>query len=141
MALPETLAMVQVYARKFDSVNPNTSGARRHLRTGRSGERATRLDGPTPTRNDFPVPSGDWYYGDATTNTQGMASWTVPAGYSWCMHEVTAPPGYQADTAWHCTAVITTATTPATATMALPEVPIVPPASRSCPSPAARRSG
>jgi uncharacterized surface anchored protein len=127
VALPETLAMVPLYGRKFDSANPHqmVPGATYEL-VGQG----TVPPGWTPHTDPhtFPVPAGDWYYGDATTNTQGMASWTVPAGYSWCMHEVASPPGYQPDAAWHCTAVITTATAPSTATMALPEVAIVPPA-------------
>jgi uncharacterized surface anchored protein len=122
VALPETLAMVQVYAHKFDSMNPNTyvPGATYAL-VGQGTVPPGWSAAANP--NGYAVPAGDWYYGTATTNQQGDASWTVPAGYSWCLHEVNAPASYLVDTAWHCTPVVTTATATAAATMALPEVP------------------
>ena len=51
-------------------------------------------------------------------------SFAVPAGYAWCLHELSAPPGYQPDPALHCTAVLTTDTPAAAATIALPELPL-----------------
>jgi len=126
VAIPETLAMVQVYGRKFNSTNPNdlVPNATYEL-VGQN----TPPPGWTATANpnSYPVPAGDWYYGTATTNAQGMVDWSVPAGYSWCMHEVAAPAGYQPDTGWHCTAVVKTTMTTAAATIALPEQPTAPP--------------
>jgi len=122
VALPESLAMVEVYAHKFNSTDPGTfvPGATYEL----VGQGAVPPGWSAASNPDgYSVPTGDWYYGVATTDSQGNASWSVPAGSSWCMHEVTVPAGYQPDPAWHCTAVITTATTPAAATMALPETP------------------
>lgn len=126
VALPETLAMVQIYGRKFNSTNPNL------LIPNATYEvvgQNTPPPGwtPTPNPNNYPVPAGDWYYGTATTDTQGMVDWSVPAGYSWCMHEVSAPPGYQPDTGWHCTPIVTTSMIAVQATVGLPEQPTAPP--------------
>ncbi|HVX20046.1 MAG TPA: SpaA isopeptide-forming pilin-related protein [Acidimicrobiales bacterium] len=123
VALPETLAMVEVYAHKFNSTTPATfvPGASYEL----VGQGAVPPGwSPADNPNGYPVPPGDWYYGAATTDDQGDASWSVPAGSSWCMHEVSVPSGYEPDPAWHCTAVITTATGASAATMALPETPV-----------------
>ena len=112
-------------------VPPTSWSARARCRRG-----GRRRPTPTATR----CPPGDWYVGIATTDGQGDASWSVPAGYSWCMHEVSVPAGYQPDPSWHCTAVISTTTPPGAATMALPETPIPAPALPSLPytgSPAA----
>ena len=126
VAIPETLAMVQVYGRKFNSTNPND------LVPNATYELVGQNTPPpgwtaTPNPNSYPVPTGDWYYGTATTNALGMVDWSVPAGYSWCMHEVTAPTGYQPDTGWHCTPIVNTTMTTAAATIALPEQPTAPP--------------
>ena len=110
-----------------------------HLRAVGQGARPPGWSAPAnPDGN--PVPAGDWYVGVATTDGQGDASWSVPAGYSWCMHEVSEPAGYQPDPSWHCTAVISTNTPPVAATMALPETPVPTPAQPPLPytgSPAA----
>lgn len=122
VALPEALGMVNLYTHKFNALHPGTAvpGAMYEL-VGRGPLPPGWSDPPDPAR--YPVPAGDWYVGTATTDDQGVASWTVPAGYSWCMHEVTAPAGYELDTGWHCTGVVTTATPVPAETVALPEVP------------------
>jgi hypothetical protein len=53
-----------------------------------------------------------------------VLDFAVPAGYSWCLHELIAPAAYQADPAFHCTAVLTTDSTGAAATVAVPESPL-----------------
>jgi hypothetical protein len=60
------------------------------------------------------------------SDAAGVLTWAVPAGYAWCLHEIVAPAGYQVDPAFHCTDVITTDTSAAVATIALPEFPLAP---------------
>ena len=45
----------------------------------------------------------------------------VPAGYSWCVKEVTAPIDYVLDTGLHCTAILWTTTASRDLTVAVPE--------------------
>ena len=122
VAIPEIRAMVNVYGHKFNSTTPNQAvpGATYEL-VGQGTPPAGWTALPNP--NNLPVPTGDWFFGTATTNAQGIVEWTVPAGESWCQHETAAVPGYQLDTGWHCGPVINTTTTLTAATMALPEVP------------------
>jgi LPXTG-motif cell wall-anchored protein len=139
VALPESLALVEVFAHKFDSLDPGTAVPGATYELVGQGPVPPGWSAPADPDGD-PVPTGDWYVGIATTDGQGDASWSVPAGYSWCMHEVSVPAGYQPDPSWHCTAVISTTTPPGAATMALPETPIPAPALPSLPytgSPAA----
>ncbi|MGH9086733.1 MAG: MSCRAMM family protein, partial [Acidimicrobiales bacterium] len=123
VALPETTALVEVYAHKFNAARPGTTipGATYEL-VGHGGPPPGWSAPPNPLQ--LPVPAGDWFVGSATTGHDGYASWSVPAGRSWCLHEVSAPAGYRVDTGWHCTSVVTTATQPPGATVALPEVPV-----------------
>lgn len=137
VALPETTALVEVYAHKFNAARPATTipGATYEL-VGRGPTPAGWSAPSNPAR--LPVPQGDWYVGTATTGRDGYASWTVPAGHSWCLHEVSAPAGYRLDTGWHCTSVVTTATSPRRATVALPEIAVPGPvtaAATSTPAP------
>ncbi|HEY5244114.1 MAG TPA: SpaA isopeptide-forming pilin-related protein, partial [Acidimicrobiales bacterium] len=139
VALPETLALVEVFAHKFNSVDPGTAVPGATYELVGQGPLPPGWSAPANPDGD-PVPTGDWYVGVATTDGQGDASWSVPAGYSWCMHEASVPTGYQPDPSWHCTAVISTTTPPTAATMALPETPVPAPALPSLPytgSPAA----
>ncbi len=139
VALPESVALVEVFAHKFDSLDPGTAVPGASYELVGQGPRPPGWSVPADP-DDNPVPTGDWYVGVATTNAEGDASWSVPAGYSWCMHEVSVPPGYQPDPSWHCTAVISTTTPPTAATMALPETPVPAPVLPSLPytgSPAA----
>ncbi|HVX23341.1 MAG TPA: SpaA isopeptide-forming pilin-related protein [Acidimicrobiales bacterium] len=127
VALPETLVMVDIYGRKFNSTDPNTviPGATYEL----VGQGAPPPGWSLPANPaNLPVPAGDWYYATGTTNAQGMLGFSVPAGESWCFHELSAPPAYQLDSAWECTPVVTTATPAQAATIALPEQPVPPPA-------------
>ncbi len=132
VALPETLALVEVFAHKFNSLDPGTAVPGATYELAGQGPLPPGWSAPADPDGD-PVPTGDWYVGLATTDGQGDASWSVPAGYSWCLHEVSVPAGYQPDPSWHCTAVISTTTTPAAATMALPETPVPAPALPSLP--------
>jgi hypothetical protein len=67
--------------------------------------------------------TGDEWYARGTTDAHGDLSFTVPAGYAWCLHEEQAPPDYQLDPSMHCTAVLTTSTPPSAGSVALPETP------------------
>jgi LPXTG-motif cell wall-anchored protein len=89
------------------------------------------VQGPVPVGDTAPpapvgvaVPAGDTYWGQGTTDAQGLLSFGVPAGYSWCLTEIEAPAGYQPDPALHCTPVLTMLTSATDATVALPEVPL-----------------
>ena len=122
IALPEVLGLVTLYTHKYNVESPGTTipGATYELvGTGALPPGWSAGDAP---RGD-PVPPGDWYVGTATTDAGGIASWTVPAGYRWCLHEVSAPPDYELDGGWHCTGVVSTTTPLRDATIALPEVP------------------
>jgi hypothetical protein len=55
-----------------------------------------------------------------TTDAQGHLSFSLRAGYAWCLHEVSAPPAYIIDPALHCTGILTTT---ARSALALPEIP------------------
>jgi hypothetical protein len=70
------------------------------------------------------VPAGDHFWAEATTDQNGVLTFAVPAGYSWCLYELIAPPSYEQDPAYHCTAVLTSDTTGVAATIAVPEVPL-----------------
>ena len=72
---------------------------------------------------DTPVPGGDTFWGEATTDAEGVLTFAVPAGYSWCLHEIQAPADYRSDPAFHCTAVLTADSPVAASTLAVPEVP------------------
>ena len=126
VALPETLATVYVGAHKYNAKDPGT------VIPGASYE--LLLDGstlppgyePPPAPTGSPAFNGDVYWTQGTTDPQGRLSFAVPAGYRWCLRELAAPPGYQPDSSYHCTAVIA-ADTPTSPTMiALPEMPVVP---------------
>jgi hypothetical protein len=123
LALPETRATLDLSARKYNSLQPETviPGATYEL----------VVEGPMPPGFEpaqvpagDAVPTGDTYWGQATTDSQGLLSFAIPAGYAWCLHELAPPPGYQADPSFHCTSVLTTATSASAATIALPETPV-----------------
>src|SRR5262249_44329596 len=125
VALPETRATIYLGAYKYNSEDPHTviPGATYEL----------LVDGPPPAASHLPpapagavAPSGDTYWTQGPTNTQGRLSLPVPAGYSWCLREMAAPSGYLADPSLHCTAVLTTGTATDPTTIALPEQPVAP---------------
>ena len=47
------------------------------------------------------------------TTANCVLTFAVPAGFSWCLHELIAPSAYEADPAFHCTTVLTADTTAA----------------------------
>lgn len=122
IAIPETLATVHLSAYKYDTYQPGTviPGATYELLADGSRPPGTPEDPPA----GITVPGGDAFFAEGTTDEQGVLSFAVPAGFSWCLHEITAPPAYQPDPGYHCTAVLTTDTTSAAATVAVPEVPM-----------------
>jgi len=122
IAIGEARATVHLTAYKYNSHQPSTvipDATYELLGTGGPAPGA-----PTSAPADAVVPAGDYFFAEATTDDQGSLSFAVPAGYSWCLHELIAPPAYQPDPAYHCTAVLTTDTTAAAATIAVPEVPM-----------------
>jgi hypothetical protein len=122
IALPETVAMVTIVARKYNDTNPaDVIGGATYEIVGQGTPPAGYAASPDPA--DYPVPTGDWYYGAATTNAAGLVSFSVPAGDSWCLHEVVVPAGYQQDAGWHCTPVVMRDPPSSATTLALPETP------------------
>jgi Prealbumin-like fold domain len=121
VALPETRATVHISAYKFDVLQPNTTipNATYEL----LAQDADPPGGPAAVPADTPVPEGDAFWGEATTNADGVLTFAVPAGYSWCLHEIQAPADYRSDPAFHCTAVLTADSPVAASTLAVPEVP------------------
>jgi hypothetical protein len=116
----DTEALVTVSAYKFNSSTPDTGipGAVYDL----------YVKGPVPPSGppstapaNAAVEPGDTWWAQGSTDSTGSLSFSVPAGYSWCFHEVVAPGDYDLDPALHCTAVITTSTTASAATVAIPE--------------------
>ncbi len=122
IAIPESLATVHITAYKYNSLQPDTviPGATYEVVT--NGATPPGAPGTAPT--DAVVPDGDLFWAEGTTNALGVLTFAVPAGYSWCLHELVAPPQYEADPAFHCTAVLTTDSPAAAATIAVPEVPM-----------------
>ena len=64
---------------------------------------------------------GVTWYATGETNATGHLGFVIPAGYSWCVAEVSAPSEFILDTGLHCTAVITTASPDPVRTVALSE--------------------
>jgi uncharacterized surface anchored protein len=122
IAVPETLATVHISAYKYNSETPDTviPGATYELLTNDAEPPGTPVGAPTSAV----VPTGDHFWAEATTDQNGVLTFAVPAGYSWCLHELIAPAAYQADPGFHCTAVLTTDTSGSAATVAVPEVPL-----------------
>lgn len=123
IALPEVLANIVLNAHKFNSLQPDTSipGATYELLvngTAPPGNSAASTPSGLPT-----PPTGESFWAEGTSNQQGNLSFTIPAGYSWCLHEITAPSGYEKDPAYHCTGILTTDSPPSSLEIALPEVP------------------
>lgn len=127
VALPETLATAFVGAHKFNAEQPGTviPGATYELLLD-GGPVPPGYDPPAAPA-DVPVPTGDTYWTEGTTDPQGRLSFAVPAGYRWCLRELVAPSGYQPDPSYHCTAVVTADTPTQPVTVALPEQPQAPP--------------
>jgi LPXTG-motif cell wall-anchored protein len=138
VALPETLATIYLSARKYNSLTPNTviAGATYELLVegpmptgyetptpdGPTSDASGTLNGPMGQNSNDYVPTGDNYWGEGTTNAQGLLSFAVPAGYAWCLHELDAPADYLPDPGFHCTSVLTNQSPATAATIALPEV-------------------
>lgn len=122
IAVPEQLATVHITAYKYDSRQPDTviPGATYEV----LAEQATPPGLPASPPAGAVVPAGDRFWAEGTTDARGVLTFAVPAGYSWCLHELDAPAAYQADPAFHCTAVLTTDSPAASATIAVPEVPM-----------------
>jgi hypothetical protein len=123
IALPEIPATVYIAAHKYNALQPDTviAGATYALLV-QGAMPAGHAAPPTPA--GLSVPSGDTYWGQGTTDGQGMLSFAVPAGYAWCLQELVAPAGYQPDPGRHCTSVLTNQTSAGASSLALPELPV-----------------
>jgi len=122
IAIPETLATVHITAYKYNSRQPDT------VIPGATYELVAQGAQPPGAPSDQPasasVPAGDTFWAESTTDARGVLTFAVPAGYTWCLHEVTAPAAYQPDPAFHCTAVLTADSSSAATTVAVPETPL-----------------
>ena len=92
VALPETLATVHVSATKFNSLQPNTVIPGATYELVEQGADPPGYNAQPAPQGD-PVLPGDTYWSQGTTNAQGLLTFSVPAGYSWCLHELIAPLG------------------------------------------------
>jgi hypothetical protein len=122
VALPETRATLHITAQKFNVEQPDTAipGATYELLLqGAAPPGYVEPNAPTGA----PVPTGDSFWGEGTSNSAGQLNFSVPAGFSWCLHELHAPSGYEPDPGFHCTAVLTTQTPTPSLMIALPEQP------------------
>ncbi len=122
IAVPETLATVHITAYKYNSRQPDTVIPGATYEVVANG--AEPAGAPAAAPAGTVVPGGDRFWAEGTTNAEGVLTFAVPAGYSWCLHELIAPAQYEPDPAFHCTAVLTTDTAAAAATIAVPEVPM-----------------
>jgi hypothetical protein len=116
LTIPNDPVLVTVSARKFNATtdvvipgatydlyaaNPEPPGAPAHLPID-----AAQFAGYT-------------WFDRGTTDAHGVLHFAVRAGYTWCLHEVSAPTGYIIDPGLHCTP--TSSGTPR-ASLSLPEV-------------------
>jgi hypothetical protein len=78
ISIPETLSTVHVTAFKYDSLQPDTMipGATYEL----VAEDAVPPGSPASVPNNASVPSGDSFWGEATSDNKGVLSFAVPAG-------------------------------------------------------------
>jgi LPXTG-motif cell wall-anchored protein len=80
---------------------------------------------PTPTPTPLVgtvVPAGMTWWASGTTDQGGHLGFDIPAGYAWCVQELSVPPEFIFDPALHCTAVITVASSDPVRTVAVAEV-------------------
>ncbi len=121
IALPEKISSLHLQVRKFNASRPNLGVpnafyalfVRHPFPTGFS---------PAPTPTDITVPDGTSLWGINHTDAAGHLVFTIPAGNSWCVQEITAPPGYVLDPVVHCTGVLMNDAPLADVTVAVPEV-------------------
>jgi hypothetical protein len=121
VAVPETRATVHISAYKYNAFQPNTTIPDATYELVAQG--ADPPGSPDAAPAGSAIPAGDTFFAQATTDAAGVLTFAVPAGYSWCLHEVQAPPDYRSDPGYHCTAVLTADSPAAASTLAVPEVP------------------
>jgi hypothetical protein len=122
ITVADTPVMVNLRAHKFAAEAPDTviAGAVYDLYVvgtlppGGAIAKTPTTPAPTPE-------SGDTWYARGTTNATGDLAWKVPAGYSWCLHEVTSPGEYAPETGLYCTSDLVATTPVPQTTIALPE--------------------
>ncbi len=107
-------------AHKFNSAVPDTSiaGASYDLYAEGAGPPSTT---PPAAPTDAAVETGDTWFARGTSDASGNLTFTVPAGFAWCLLEHSAPPDYLPDDALHCSSTLTTSSPPTATTIALPE--------------------
>jgi hypothetical protein len=122
LTLSDTRATAVLTAQKFNALAPGTAvpGAVYDLYAEGPGP-----GGPPPARPTDPPPlgvPGDTWRARGTSGPDGLLRFSVPAGFAWCLREVSAPPDYQPDTGLHCSAVLGAGGAGPAPTVALPEV-------------------
>jgi hypothetical protein len=112
-------ATVGLSVHKYNAADPNIGipGAVYDVYVQGTGPPSGAPTAPTGT----PAIPGDKWWAQGTTTTAGMLQFTVPAGYSWCVKEITAPVDYLLDTGIHCTNILWTTTPSRELTVAVPE--------------------
>jgi len=118
LTFDDTRQTVTLQAHKFNAAAPGTAipGATYDLYVEGTGTPAGR---PAPPP-DAATEAGDTWFARGTTDSNGNLSFTVPAGFAWCLLEHQAPADYIPDHSLHCSATIN-ASPPAAVTIALPE--------------------
>lgn len=123
--LAPTAGTVTITAHKYDALQPSSpiAGAVYDLYVVGSREPAAVAERPSD-----PVPAelaGDTWVARSSTDADGDLSFTVPAGYAWCLKEVVAPPDFVFDPLAHCTTLLASGAGEAAAHLALPEKPVM----------------
>lgn len=121
-------ATVTLTAHKYNALQPDTGvpGATYDLYV--EGPLPPGLAVPPLPPGPAPAPSpepGDTWLARATTDPSGDLSFSVPAGYAYCLKEVVSPVDYVLDPALHCTAVLDTSSPAGSTSIALPETTAV----------------
>jgi Prealbumin-like fold domain len=93
--------MVTLTARKFNAEHPNQTIPNTIYDLYVYGPATFPL--PTTIPLDAPTYPGISFVQRGVTDASGHLTFTVRAGYRWCLHEVWAPKGYIIDPALHCT--------------------------------------
>ena len=102
LTVSDAEAQVTVAAHKFNSATPTTGipGAVYDLYAVGAGPPSGP---PSAAPTGVATETSDTWWARGTTTNTGDLSFTVPSGYAWCFHEVSAPLNYSLDPGLHCT--------------------------------------
>ena len=120
IALPETASSAMLHVYKFNATAPDEGIAGAGFGLFVVGSLPSGYVAP-PVLAGVAVPRGTTFWATGTTDAAGRLSFGVPSGHAWCIRELYAPPGYVLDAAVLCTGVLTTSTSVAASTIAVPE--------------------